>query len=162
MRNPRKYLDMDRLELRRERELQRTTKHKGRTMEITYRDEFDNPVDLEEVITLLRRPITDRRVDYDVLDKSIDGRKIIVSTVWLGFPHPVYGNSLDSVMDSVMEGYFETMIFLEGERIEDLFHCRYRTRDEAQAGHDWIIKKMKSNPEYYLGDLAELIQETSE
>lgn len=56
-----------------------------------------------------------------------------VSTVWLGLNHSLGGGKL----------IFETMVFTVGDGAIVDGPIRYATLTAAEAGHRWIVKKLK-------------------
>ncbi len=75
------------------------------------------------------RKFEDRDYKRVALTELPDGKE--VSTVWLGLDHQ-WGEGPPLI--------FETMVFPPGSRIE-LDAERYSTLEEAQAGHDAMVKK---------------------
>lgn len=72
-------------------------------------------------------------MERHVAEDIILGKR--VSTVWLGLDHAIYGN------DPLV---FETMIFSEHSRGDDIYMERYTTWEEALEGHQkaiaWVRK----------------------
>ena len=104
---------------------------------ICYRDKEGKELEIEELEPLLRDP------DYKVIKQEQLG-KYFISTVWLGIPHGVGYH------------YFETMVFLTPEGVEDpreslgeTIQCyRYCTKEEALKGHEEVIKEWKEQDEW--------------
>jgi hypothetical protein len=114
--------------------------HKGKQMSVQvprhiklcYRDKEGKELTIEQLEPLLRDP------DYKVIKQEQIG-KYFISTVWLGVPHGMGCH------------YFETMVFLTPEAVEDrreslgkTMECyRYCTKEEALEGHLEVIKEWK-------------------
>lgn len=97
---------------------------------IRFYDPSGNPISLEESNRLMTEANADpdqhlKRVARDVLP---DGR--LVSTVWLGFDH-AFGEGPPMI--------FETMVFSADSLLQSIYCKRYSTRDEALAGHRWVV-----------------------
>jgi hypothetical protein len=94
-------------------------------------DDDNNPIpckDLMEWGHWIEDNNEKRRVAESILD---DGKR--VSTVFLGLDHS-FGEESAPVL-------FETMVFPNKESYGDLDCERYRTWDEALAGHEAMVKK---------------------
>lgn len=66
---------------------------------------------------------------------------IVISTVWLGIDHDFSYGALRRSLDEPNPHpiIFETMVFIRGRSGEQ---WRYRTIDEAEAGHKRAVRKM--------------------
>jgi len=76
-------------------------------------------------------------------DERIVGRTDVdsyrVSTVFLGIDHNWYPTGPPVL--------FETMVFGEGALMSDLWTARYCTWEEAEAGHEAVVYKLKNQLE---------------
>jgi len=93
-------------------------------------------VDIKGLMNSFKKPLKESERHIAKTDIKKDGIEYSVSTIFLYIQHPGYMN-------------FETMIFCgnENDKYND-FQIRYRTMEEAKAGHDKIVK-MVENGEYY-------------
>ena len=89
------------------------------------------PMDNDDSYCLLERMLGD--ISYKRVDETIlkDGKR--VSTVWLGLDHN-YGSKGPPLI-------FETMVFPPDGAYMELDMDRYSTLEEAQAGHNEMVKK---------------------
>lgn len=102
----------------------------NRNPKICYRDKEGRELAIEDLEPLLMDP------DYKIIKQEQLG-KYFISTVWLGVPH---GMGIH---------YFETMVFLTPEGVEDpretlgqTLDCyQYCTKEEAIKGHEEVVKE---------------------
>ncbi len=96
-----------------------------------YRDKWGRIIQADELELLLRNN------DYCIIKQEIVG-PYFISTVWLGIP--CYTNA-----------YYETIVFEIPEGVKDpressgesLDLYRYRTLEEAENGHEEVIKEWR-------------------
>lgn len=99
-------------------------------MKLTYILDGHTPVKEPNVLTWGRWMETaDRTVALTILENGTR-----VSTVFLGVDHAFFGDGPPIL--------FETMVFAEGSWV-DLLMERYTTWDEAKAGHEEIVERLK-------------------
>lgn len=108
--------------------------------EITYRgngqafwyDRAGNPISAAQADPLFGNPEY-KRVGGDTV--IVDGATLAVSTVWLGVNYNFTGDGPPLI--------FETMVFGDHPLAEDA--CwRYATEDEARAGHENVVKALRT------------------
>jgi hypothetical protein len=68
----------------------------------------------------------DRKIDLDVLNG------FLISTVWIGLGHKL----------------FKTTVFDSPDALESIYSASYSTWDEAKAGHQKVIAKVKAGEIY--------------
>lgn len=95
--------------------------------DLKYKDKNGNSISIDQFIELIQSDY--KRVCSDQVGD------FWISTVWLGIPCGLFMNQ-----------YFETMVFtrpngnIEATDWEDRLMERYKTLDEAQKGHEEIVK----------------------
>ena len=97
---------------------------------MSYFDRDGNPMTMEE----WAKTFGDR--EYKVVKQTAVGDKRI-STVWLGLDHNYFDEGDGPII-------FETMVFPE-EGYDDLYMERYKTEEEAIAGHNHVHAEIERN-----------------
>ena len=103
--------------------------------ELIYRDKDGKEISLERFIELFED------MQYRVIGRTRVG-SFLVSTVWLGIPHP-------GGLPFALNRYFESMTFdVEGNE-----HTmqRYETLGEAKLGHEEMVKAYETGLAYEEG-----------
>ena len=83
-----------------------------------------------------------RHVGADNIEHALLG-PLRVSTVFLGQDHGFGGRQL----------WFETMVFASPGGSDEKYMARYRTYDEAELGHQWLVRRLRAGagfPEGYI------------
>ncbi|WP_406122966.1 hypothetical protein OHQ89_12430 [Streptomyces canus] len=83
-------------------------------------------IDLLAANRLLGDPDYKRVALTEITSASDSSVKHLVSTVWLGLDHSHTGGA---------PVIFETMVFGDGDTVNDEWACRYSREAEAEAGH---------------------------
>lgn len=101
-----------------------------REFKCTYYDKKGEVIDLNTFAELCED------FNYKVVKQDEIG-DFLVSTIWLGIDHNFY---------NIFHGHgkpliFETMIFSDNEKYDDIYQERYSTEEEALEGHKKAIKE---------------------
>jgi len=91
-----------------------------------YYDLYGMPISMSRWTELFGH---ERHVGNDYL--KLNGHVFHVSTVWLGLDHS-WGSGPPLI--------FETMIFQQDARDDDMYQVRYSTIERAREGHWWAIR----------------------
>lgn len=94
--------------------------------EIKYTDKLGKPIELMEWGRLISDP------NYKIIKQTTVADGKWISTVWLGTDHS-FGDGEPL--------FFETMVFPKKGDFNDIDLQRYTTLEEAEKGHEEVVKK---------------------